>query len=411
MFGLSLHSCFANRAKRVVFVASLALLAAPGISLAGANDYQLSLGDVLTFDFLDDDEMPVNLTVTPDGDVQFPLIGDLHIEGLTLREAEKRLRAKFRTREILNDPKISLNVFSFRPIYVLGEVKSPGSFSYVSGVTVRQAIGLAGGVQTATTNPGDRVVARARLRGEMDGAQSEIVHEAIYAARLVAQLENRAIVDLKDVPQASKPYLEDISAKSVIEIEQRILDTDRASTKAQIDILTQGIHEAEQGLQILGNLKVQQEEVVEMNQRDLDRVTILRRRELNTESDVSRAKANASNEKARLLEIIAEMSRSRRELGSLKLELSKLKAERTRDILEKLQERELAVNKLIASRKSAEEQFFLMAAVAAEEARKGTIRFTYEVRRTSNGSAKSELADLSTSLQPGDIVYVGIAGI
>jgi exopolysaccharide production protein ExoF len=106
------------------------------------------------------------------------------------------------------------------------------------------------------------------------------------------------------------------------------------------------------------------------------------------------------------------MSRSRRELGSLRLELSKLKAGRTQDILEKLQERELAVNKLLATRKSSEEQFFLMAVVAAEEAKKGTISFTYEIRRNGkDGSPKSTLADLLTPVLPGDVIYVGIAGI
>jgi protein involved in polysaccharide export with SLBB domain len=411
MFGPSWHFPSLILALRVFLVVTFALFGLRGVASAASNDYRLSEGDVLTFDFLDDDQLPVTLTVTPDGDVQFPLIGDIHVDGLTLAEAVKHLRTEFQTRDILKNPKISLNVASFRPIYVLGEVKSPGSFSYVPGATVRQAIGLAGGAQTAATNPGDRVVARARLRGEMDGAQSEIVHEAIYAARLIAQLEGRAIIDLKDVPEASKSFLQNISVKSVMEIEQKILDTDRANTKAQIEILTQGILEAEQGLEILGNMKVQQEEIVAMNQQDLERVTILRKRELNTETDVSRAKANASNEKSRLLEIVAEMSRSRRELGSLRLELSKLKAERTKDILEKLQERELAINKLLATRKSSEEQFFLMAVVAAEEAKKGTISFTYEIRRDSDGSPKSMPADLLTPVLPGDVIYVGIAGI
>ena len=411
MFGPSWHFPSLIPALRVFLVVAFALFGLRGFASAASNDYRLSEGDVLTFDFLDDDQVPVTLTVTPDGDVQFPLIGDIHVDGLTLAEAVKHLRSEFQTREILKNPKISLNVASFRPIYVLGEVKSPGSFSYVPGSTVRQAIGLAGGAQTAATNPGDRVVARARLRGEMDGAQSEIVHEAIYAARLIAQLEGRAVIDMKDVPEASRPFLQDISVKSVTEIEQKILDTDRANTKAQIEILTQGISEAEQGLEILGNMKVQQEEVVAMNQQDLERVTILRKRELNTETDVSRAKANASNEKSRLLEIVAEMSRSRRELGSLRLELSKLKAERTKDILEKLQERELAINKLLATRKSSEEQFFLMAVVAAEEAKKGTISFTYEIRRDRDGSPKSMPADLLTPVLPGDVIYVGIAGI
>ncbi|MCV9999537.1 polysaccharide export protein [Pararhizobium sp. YC-54] len=378
---------------------------------AGADSYRLAGGDIISFDFLDDTELPVTLTIAADGETQFPLIGSVNVLGLTVNKAIEKLRYEYRQRQMLTDPKLALHVSTFRPVFVLGEVKTPGSFPFYPSLTVEQAIGLAGGPQTLASNPSDRIILRARLRGEMDGAEVEIVSEAIYAARLVAQLRGADKLDLKDAPEIARPYLEQASLKGVIEIEERILKTDLITTESQVQILTQGITETEEELKILAQLEEQQKEVVTMNERDLDRVTALRKRELNTEADLTRTKTTTSSEKSRLLQIYAEMSNSRRELGKLKLDLAKLKANRETDILSKLQEREVAIKKLESARQSAQEQFFLIASIATDEKKRNQISFTYEIRRTQDGTHKSFEASTFTELLPGDVLAVSIAGM
>lgn len=378
---------------------------------ATVDEYMLAPGDIVTFDFLDDTELPVPLTIASDGEVQFPLIGGIRIAGMTVVQALALLDTEYRSRKILNDPKIALNVTTVRPIFVLGEVKNPGSFPFYPGLTVEQAIGLAGGTQTDVTNPSDKIVARARLRGEIDGADADIVHEAAYAARLVAQLQKKKAVDIKDAPDISGKFLQNASLRPVLEIEQRILDTDLTTTQSQVDILTKGISEAEQGLDILQKLEVQQKEVVDLNVADLERVSSLRKRELNTVNDLMRSKTTTSNEKARLLEIYAEMSRSRRELGNLRLELAKLQADREKDILLKIQERYIAIKKLIASRQAAEEQYFLLSSATLEDTSKNRISFGYQIRREIDDKPSAMTATPLTEVLPGDVVTISIAGM
>ena len=405
------HHRFSKLGRASLFALLLGAMAVGNAAGAIVDDYRLAGGDIITFDFLDDAEIPVPLTISNDGDAQFPLIGAVEVQGLTVPEALDKLRREYREREILMDPKLALNITTFRPVFVLGEVKGPGSFPYYPGLTVEQAVGLAGGQQTAVTNPSDRIIARARLRGEIEGADAEIVHEAIFAARLVAQLNGRDKIDLKDVPEIAREYVKNVSLKSVMEIEERILKTDLGTSASQVRILSEGIVEAEAGLQIFDELVVQQKDVVLNNQKDLDRVEALRKRELNTESDLSRSKSTAAAGKAQLLEIYAEMSRSRREIGALKLQLAKLQADREKQILTDIQEQQLAIQKLISARQSAEEQFFLMAAVAADETKKNTFSFDYEVRRNGAKGPESLKATTLTQLLPGDIVVVGIVGM
>lgn len=390
------------------------VLACPiiGTMSAQADEYRLNSGDVLTFDFLDDAEVPVTATISGAGAAQFPLIGAVEIVGLTVPEALERLRGEYRRRDILVDPKISLEISTFRPIFVLGEVKTPGSFPFYSGLTVEQAIGLAGGMQVVAANASDRIIARARLRGEIEGASAEIVHEAVYAARLVAQLKSTDKIDLADVPEVARDYVTGVPLDGVIELEEKILRADLAASKSQTQILTEGITQAEGGIEILNQLIQQQKDVVENSKEDVGRIATLRKRGLNTESDLSRAENNASAEQAQLLETFATLARSRQEMSELKLQLAKLEADREKDILTQLQAREIAIKKLISGKHSAEEQILLMAAVAEDESKKNQISYTYEIRRNPVGGTPTSIkASTLTELVPGDVLMVSIAGM
>ncbi|MEY9200504.1 MULTISPECIES: polysaccharide biosynthesis/export family protein [Sinorhizobium] len=379
---------------------------------ASASDYRLNAGDVLTFDFLDDAELPITATVSGNGEAQFPLIGGVNVVGLTITEAIEKLGSEYRRRDILVDPKLSLNISTFRPIFVLGEVRSPGSFPFYSGLTVEQAIGLAGGMQVVTANASDRLIVRARLRAEIEAAKAEIVHEAVYAARLAAQLKSSEKVDLKDVPEVARTHVEELPVDGVIELEEKILKEDLAAYRSQAQILTEGIAQAEGGIEILNELVQQQKDIVSNSVDDVARVGALRQRGLNTESELSRAENSAATEKAQLLETFATLARTRQEMSELKLQLAKLAADRKKDILTQLQEREIAIKKLIAEQRSAEEQILLLAAVARDESKKNQISYAYEVRRSAVGGKPTSLqASLVTELLPGDVVVVSIAGM
>jgi exopolysaccharide production protein ExoF len=398
-------------AVRCVLLASLFVMAGVGFAQADADSYKLAPGDILSFDILDDSDLPVTLTISSDGAAQFPLLGTVRVAGLTVPQARLMVVQTYAAKQILKNPKIALNISTFRPIFVLGEVKSPGSFPFQQDLTVEQAVGLAGGTQSGLTNPSDKIVTQARLRGQVDGFNIEIVHEAVYAARLAAQLKKRAKIDIGDIPASAKEYTKNVPLESILEMEQKILDTDLQTSRAQEDILNNGIAEGENGIKILSDLEAEQREVVAMNVADLERISSLRKRELNTIAELVRAKSATSNEKARLLEIYAEASRSRRELSDLKLQLAKLQADREKDILLKIQENELAIKKAIVERNAAEQQYFLLSSTAFESSGQSKVMFNFQIRRSIDGNQQLFLAKPLTAMLPGDVVIVSIVGM
>ena len=78
------------------------------------------------------------------GTVSMPLIGEIKAAGETATQVQdtitKRLSDGF-----MKSPHVSLQVSSYRPFFIVGEVMKPGSYTYVNGMTVINAVALAGG--------------------------------------------------------------------------------------------------------------------------------------------------------------------------------------------------------------------------------------------------------------------------
>lgn len=81
-------------------------------------------------------------TVNSRGEIDFPVLGTLRVEGLTREQLSDSLKAKLV--DVLPDPVITVNFLNFR-ITVIGEVGKPGTFSiYGDRITILEAIGMAG---------------------------------------------------------------------------------------------------------------------------------------------------------------------------------------------------------------------------------------------------------------------------
>lgn len=139
-------------------ICALMLLAAAlvGCSPVGSNlppldqgpvadgSYKLGPGDQIKVTVFGADDLSGEFPVSDTGTAVLPLIGEVKAAGLTPRELEAAIRSKL-AGGYLKDPKVSIQIMNFRPVYVLGEVAKPGDHPYVPGMTVRSAIALAGG--------------------------------------------------------------------------------------------------------------------------------------------------------------------------------------------------------------------------------------------------------------------------
>jgi polysaccharide export outer membrane protein len=107
--------------------------------------YRISRDDVLLLSFPLSPELNQKLTVQPDGFISLQSAGDVHVEGLTVRELVEAVKRAYE--HILHDPIVDVDLADFqKPLYtVLGQVGKPGQYDLRSDTTVTQAIAVAGG--------------------------------------------------------------------------------------------------------------------------------------------------------------------------------------------------------------------------------------------------------------------------
>jgi len=106
--------------------------------------YTLGSGDRLKVTVYGEADLSGEFQVDGAGGVSFPLIGQVLAKGLSLRQLEQRLVEKLKDGYLTN-PRVSLEVLNYRPFYILGEVSKPGQYEYVSGITLYNAVAMAGG--------------------------------------------------------------------------------------------------------------------------------------------------------------------------------------------------------------------------------------------------------------------------
>ena len=105
----------------------------------------LQTGDELKVIVFGEDQLSGIYEISPAGTVVMPLIGTVPAAGRTRAEVEREITRAYARGKFLQEPKITVSVTSFRPIYLFGEVGIPGKYSYSSGLDVLTAIATAGG--------------------------------------------------------------------------------------------------------------------------------------------------------------------------------------------------------------------------------------------------------------------------
>ncbi len=111
---------------------------------AHSAPYHLDSGDRLRIVVFAEENLTRSYSIDGGGFISMPLIGAVRARGATTFELERRIAGRLR-RKYVKDPKVTVEVQDYRPFFILGEVRRPGQFPYVSGMTVRTAVAIAGG--------------------------------------------------------------------------------------------------------------------------------------------------------------------------------------------------------------------------------------------------------------------------
>ncbi|HUZ62506.1 MAG TPA: polysaccharide biosynthesis/export family protein [Acetobacteraceae bacterium] len=117
----------------------------PPLPAAGARAYRLGPGDDLRIVVFDSKQLTGKVLVDGAGQVDLPLIGPVRAAGRTTSGLAAAIAAALRQRRMFTHPAVAVQIASYRPFYILGEVSHPGAYPYRPGMTVLGAVSIAGG--------------------------------------------------------------------------------------------------------------------------------------------------------------------------------------------------------------------------------------------------------------------------
>jgi len=140
---------------------------------SGESDYVLVIGDVVELNVFREPELTTQATIARDGTVQLPLVREVALAGLTIRDARELLRGLY-DKQFLVNPQVFMNVVKYaqRKFTIMGQVARPGSYELQGGerIDILEAIGLAGGF-TRVADRG-RVVIQRKENGSVSAIRA-----------------------------------------------------------------------------------------------------------------------------------------------------------------------------------------------------------------------------------------------
>jgi len=116
----------------------------PIVAQTPLTEYRLGPGDKLNIRVFGHADISGSYEVDSTGHVAMPLVGRLLAANTTIEDFQALVTERL-NRDLVVNPNVVIEVLSYRPFFILGEVQKPGSYPYISGLSVRQAVALAGG--------------------------------------------------------------------------------------------------------------------------------------------------------------------------------------------------------------------------------------------------------------------------
>ncbi len=404
---------------RTLSLAVLALAAACIEPARAAEEYKLQAGDVLEFSVAGIPEMRQKLMINVDGRTSFPLIGEINVAGLPLAAVRKEVQALLPKRSLslrTSDGKESITVISgdeitiviaeSRPVYIKGDVAKPGELAYRPGLSVRQAVALAGGydlVRFRTENP---ILASADLKAEYEGLWTDFARTQLAILRLRAEYDNRPDLDRKQVTRVPlpEPILDALFKNEKDQFEARKLDYNREKEHTQ-----RGLKILDDRISFLTDQRGKEDEGAAIDSSEIDRITDLQKRGIVPVTRQVETRRLSLLSATRALQVATSLEEVKRSRAEMARSGQRFEDQRRVDITKDLQDYTTKLAQIRQRIAAVGEKLLYTGVVKSQLVRDtgGDPQIVVYRRKDSGGSSRIEAGE-DTPLQPGDTIDIAL---
>lgn len=109
------------------------------------GDYFLGAGDTIKIEVHEEPDLTVETELRANGTINYPLVGQINSGGMSITQLERAIANGLKGDYLLH-PEVRIRVVKYRPFYINGQVRKPGGYPFVPGMTIEKAIATAGGL-------------------------------------------------------------------------------------------------------------------------------------------------------------------------------------------------------------------------------------------------------------------------
>lgn len=349
-----------------------------------------------------------DFVVGADGTLFLPFVGQIRAQGTAPGALAHAISDRLMQHMGLGRlPDVAVEIVQYRPFYIVGHVTQPGEFPYRPGLTVLQALGIAGGLRTREED-------MSRLEREVITGQGDVGLLALTNVSLLAR-KARLESELAGSDTISFPAeLKDRASNGTVAL---TMEQERKIFAVRKDALTTQLH-ALHGLRDflekeLGSLEEQlafHDKRIELVQKELAGVSSLVQkglavapRELSLEGTVAQMQSDRLAAETSLL-------RARQEISKTDIEILDLSNRHTSEVAEALRETQLQLNEVVSKANTAgqllhETEVTAPALLALRERSEQAEPVFKIVRMTDRGSEELTVEE-TTPIEPGDTVKI-----
>jgi exopolysaccharide production protein ExoF len=374
----------------------------------GAADYVIRAEDKLRLKIFQFPELSGEYTVSATGTISIPPIGDISVSGLSATELSRDISNRFKKAAISDKPGATVEVLQSRPIYVLGDVQKPGEYTYRHGITVLQAISLAGGWfrrnDLGFLRLDKEIIV---IKGDTRDLIRRYFHLLAERARLNSELALRSEVSFP--PELTQKAKDDAALTQLLGEERAFLRINVEAFKSQLSSLdkTRGLYE--KGIEAVSNQISANNIEMRSVETQLNTIKGLLARGLSPMSP----KWNLERMQAQV-EVAAQgyqsiILRAQQNINEVEQKIFDLKSERQTKLNKELQKTRLDLDE-VSVKLDTNQQLMQEAQSSASTLVSNlsdiVVAHSFSIIRTDDGRGTTIDAEENTELLPGDVLKV-----
>uniref|UniRef100_A0A7C1NXU1 Sugar transporter n=1 Tax=Agrobacterium albertimagni TaxID=147266 RepID=A0A7C1NXU1_9HYPH len=347
--------------------------------------------------------------ISPAGTITIPLLGEFSVENETASQIAVKIGSLLKERTGLAEaPSASVEVVRYPMFYVSGVVERPGELEFRPGLTISQAVAMAGGREKRTDGNGSRELEQLRYAGELNSYDLRLKQLTARRARLEAELAERPKITFPPELMAAR---EGTAGKIFVQSETDLFVARAEALKRQLTSLSELQVQLQNEINVLDEKTSVQDRQIKIAEDELASISSLVQSGTlakSRETSLERVVADLSSDK---LDLVIAAMRAKQKLSETERDAIALKGQQRTEAGRELQEvvAEFEDTKLKRNTTIA----LLQAAGAAVSRQAASVAVSgqpleYWVTREGANSLAVRLAE-TAALQPGDVLEVRYA--